>query len=259
MSEFRPNLAQPIQAQREIVDKINAMVKEIGQFALKVESIGERLVINNATPGLLAEMLESEVKFAQAGSGSPSHSNVRTISPRSAVTLSRDGDVIMSEDLPEPVYMGYLNWLTGVLTITHKMVTVNGDAKWHVGSNNIYVPISDIAPNASIWSDKFTNNPNGHHANLGANEMKQGATYTNLCFANPGNELTLAQWINRATESPIQIVYQMIEPRTEQLTPHQLEMLHKQTIETSTGITFIRYLANLQDYIDTAIEAAIGG
>lgn len=223
--------------------------------------MGDVVTISDAAAGNARSVL-SYITPAMVGEGDPSPDNVRALSPRYSVHLwhemahDESADFVLSAAL-DGVYAGSLNWVSGTLTITHKFVTIDGSANWQLGTNNIFVKCNDIAESASLFCNQFIDSPSTPVASLAANQVRQGATYTNVVFGNPGNALTKEQWKERANANPIQLVYTLATPTVIQLNGKQnVNMLYRNNaLWSDTGKTQVEYTADTKLYIDSKFDA----
>ena len=179
---------------------------------------------------------------------------------------------VLTTDLPEAVYGGTLDWASGVLTVTHKSVLLDGKGAsetgvgqgvWTKGSNNFYLEIADMAHGVPPLCDCYAYVTKAStQAALG--EMTLGsvnASIQRVGFGNPGNAIVLDEWVAMCDEQPIQMVYTLKEPYTIQLTPQQLSLMRGDSVLITTGgETTVGYRISLQRYIDdkfAQVEAAV--
>lgn len=249
---------------REIAVEAAERAEKAAQDAMNtmpaIEQVAEAEVvtITDAAQRDALEMITT-IRPVYSGTGEPSPSNIMPMSPRTKVSLWREdtydtsAQALASETIPE-TYGGVIDWLTGQLTITHKFVTLDGSANWQAGTNNIFVRCNGIAQGATLYSNQFVNAPTQPVANMAENQMRQGATYQNVVFANPKNALTKAQWAARAKSQPIQLAYTLEQPAVVQLTARTVEMLKgANAIWSDAGATKVRYVVSTKEYIDKLI------
>lgn len=230
------------------------------------ESEGETATITDAA----ARPARSVVTLLQPlreGEGTPAPDHILPILPRATAALfhaaARDeaATPIASAELPADVYLGEIDWVTGVLTVTHRNVLLAGTgAGWTYGSNNIALRLPDRAANATLYSDRYVTNSRSGPTGLAAGEMCLGKNYNNVCFGNPGNAITIDEWRAQRDESPIQLVYELASPTTVQLTPHQISLLKgDNALWSEGGWTRVVYAADTRLYIDQAVSAIAAG
>ena len=239
-------------AEKAAQDAMNTMP------AIEQVAEDEVVTITDAAQRDALEMITT-IRPVFSGTGEPSPSNIMPMSPRTNVSLWREdtydtsAQALASETIPE-TYGGVIDWLTGQLTITHKFVTLDGSVNWQLGTNNIFVRCNDIAQGATLYSNQYVDAPTQPVANMAENQMRQGATYQNVVFANPKNALTKAQWAERANSQPIQLAYTLEQPTVVQLTARTVEMLKgANAIWSDAGATKVGYVVETKAYIDKLI------
>lgn len=221
--------------------------------------------------------LMTAITAVQEGTGDPSPDNVRPITPVQTVeirygTNGESPEQVLTADLPEAVYGGTLDWATGLLTVTHKSVLLDGKGAtetgvgqgvWTKGSNNFFVDLVDMAVGVPPLCSSHP------YVKKAATQMALGqmtlgsvnAGIQRVSFGNPGNAITLDEWVAMCDEQPIQLVYTLKEPYTIQLTPQQLQLMTGDSVLITTGgETTVEYRISLQRYIDdkfAQVEAAV--
>ena len=156
--------------------------------------------------------------------------------------------------LPETVYGGHLDWASGLLTVTHGVVVLDGTEAWG-GDTSPYYLIQGI-PRAGISAVP----PVCSHY-LGADvyhTSQEGvqATPTKIWLRDRrfvADAAGLQAWLaaQAAAGTPVQIVYQLAEPYTIQLDPQTLDMLKgNNTVWSDCGDTAVAYIADTKIYID---------
>lgn len=193
--------------------------------------------------------------------GDPSPDNVAPLATRTSVTLwvdnGGDGAVEYDQVVPE-MYGGDFDWVTGVLKVTHKLVTLDGTASWQVGTNNIFVRLNDIAQGARLYSNQFVDAPTMPVASMAEGQMRQGAEYRNVVFANPKNAYTLDAWKARANSQPIQLAYPVTSATEVQLDAHQVDLAAGwNAVWSDAGQTSLHFASDTKGYIDKVIAAMV--
>ena len=254
--------------------------------AIVVTTSGDPAVIANAAGGAALSVV-SHIGPTQFGSGDPSRDNVRDFVGYGSIMRyhSDSHDVmpheVLTDTLPETVYGGTLDWVTGKLTITH--VCVDMDTLYLVtptiGTSSAGVKYATIrTPSASTETA-------GLLCNCYRTHKQNNAPAANLtpCVRMSGTQL-LVYDNNLPTDEDSAIRKEKIEkmledlaicypvtPRTVQLTPHQIEMLvgsnalwsradvivDGKVEERSTGITDVSYAIDTKTYIDTMIATIV--
>ena len=95
------------------------------------DASGPLATFTRLTDGLPVSSLICDINPIQAGSGTPSPTNIRAISGRTGCSVKYSGAdtsdyETLSVSLGRTVYGGKLNVTTGALTVTHKLVTMDG-------------------------------------------------------------------------------------------------------------------------------------
>lgn len=148
--------------------------------------------------------------------------------------------------LGQTVYGGTIDVVSGALTLTHRMLTIDQNAnRLAIGTSSttwLYycscVPISDedaginTASGGGLLCDTFNVNP---RADIG-NAYITGVGKT-LVFVLPDQTIDTVEkarvWL---TENPVTLVYELAEPKTVQLTGRQINtLLGENNVWTSTG------------------------
>ena len=169
--------------------------------------------------------------------------------------------------LPETVYGGQLDWTTGLLTVTHGVVALDGTEAWGGGDSSPYYLIQGI-PRAGISAvPPVCSHYPGADVYHTSQEGVQ-ATPTKIWLRDRrfvADAAGLQAWLaaQAAAGTPVQIVYQLAEPYTVQITPQMMSTLRGMNhVWSNSGNTDITYIADTKMYIDKAIAtlvAAIAG
>lgn len=172
------------------------------------------------------------------------------------------------------VYGGTLDVTTGLLTVTHGSITLNGSENWTYNSTKKYIywetnvntvpylfsqqvqMISSVYPflTAGYNTDHFA----GHDKifSAWANDGAGQQTYRYLYIKNTDYN-SLEEYKNALASQNVQIVFELQNQKTYQLTPAQIKtLLGTNNIWADTGETEVTYIADATKVIET-IEAAI--
>lgn len=198
----------------------------------------------------------SQITPIQAGSGDASPTNVRPLSAHTAVKVTIANETDSAEynaEFGQEAYCGTFDWSTGLLTLTHKMLTLTGNesgwSKYGTGSvlnfglmrdskkgtSDVYgycSHVKTVAGGNITWSGVRKTNVNGGFE-----------TYAVSFWGLPDNEVST--WTNYLKEqansgTPVQILYQLEVPITVQLTPREIFALSgANTIQSTTGDTTV--------------------
>ena len=161
------------------------------------------------------------------------------------------------QDEAGTVYGGSLDVTSGVLTVTHKKLTLDNTTVFIASGNSAYIVLSDFK-NVSDYgigkSDKYTFDTWG---NVSGNVYSTFTIYKNpgwddgrLAFNRNGE--TLADFTASLENNPINVIYELATPVTYQLTPTQISaIVGTNNVFTDTnGNTSVMYACSLKDYIE---------
>lgn len=176
-------------------------------------------------------------------------------------------------DAAGTVYGGFIDVLNGVLTVTHKMLTVTGNETnwtWSASSGNVYARGADILADAAKITGNYIV---GKCSMLNASESeKLPASYLQkanlntggLCFLDVVNkwgcesatvealQARLQAWNTKDT--PLVIVYKLENPVVYHITPAQIFTLFGcNVIRADCGAVDLKYRADSKLYIDRKI------
>lgn len=213
---------------------------------------------DGASAGLAKCIVEIVPK--QAGSGTPSPDNVRTISGSTSVTVTvSDGETSTTKTTPlgQMVYGGQLNVLTGELTIDKGMVTFDGSEQWQSMASSGY-PIAYRldgnwgAKNVSVGTaNGFSNRYEYSLISL----PEQGYRFANnnsdtLYVYDKNFSNDLAGFKASLSSINMQMCFELATPQTVQLTPQEVNsLLGQNNISADTGdidIVYVKASAPIQ-------------
>lgn len=221
-----------------------------------------------------AQGLVTTIKPDQAGTGTPSPTNVRVISARDKISLyhgeayDESAAATLTATLPEGVYGGTLDWLTGVLTVTHEAITYDGTEEWTYAAANSICSLKNMPTRFQIGNQEV------HHvcSHYRSRVYAAGASQTDkTCYTVNTTTLmvkdttmtSLEDWTaylaaQAAAGTPMTIVW-LLKParyKTIQLTPQQLALLKGgNAIWSDAGDTAVTYIADTKMYIDNRLDA----
>lgn len=208
----------------------------------------------NTTVEEIAAKLKVNMEPIQEGSGTPSPDNVRPISGRDSVsvvvspTQSAEDGSTYTTDLNQTVYGGTVDLATGVLTVDRKMVDLSTIGATYNTGWNCWVKSPNIAdakvvsantiPMDAIASNMTAVMASGYTANHNAGTFAQNTS--GLLFFDNGS----------TTELTGQLVYELAQPQTYQLTPHQIQTLVGQNnVWSDAGEVEVRIAEAMRDTI----------
>lgn len=228
--------------------------------AIVPEISGDVAVVTDAA-ARDAVAVVSTITAVQEGEGDPSAKNIRPITGRSVVSLwhgaayDASAEPVLTADLPEVVYGGTLDWVSGVLTVTHRLVDADS-ASWKLSTNAAHRAAATIRQ-AAVHA--CTHYPSG---GIAVPYCYYRSSASQIAVQDP-NLTTLEDFTSyfaaqKAAGTPVQF---WIEDKPEnqmtiQLTPQQLTMIKgSNALWSDTGGTSVVYVADTKMYIDNALAA----
>ena len=169
----------------------------------------------------------SDITAVQEGEGDPSPENIRPISGWDSATLYvGSNDYIIG--FSETVYGGTLDWTTGVLTVTWIGYTLTGNEEWIIAldqtdNSNI---LTSLLPQTAMVSHRDAAKCSHYItqvSKLNSFWIESAGIYGRIKVAST----TIDDWKQYLSQqydaqTPIQIVYEINQPYTIQLTPVQI-------------------------------------
>lgn len=209
-----------------------------------------------------ASAVTTLITVQQEGAGTPSEDNIRPLVETPALMLYHTADYDASAspahvvELPERVFGGAYDWVSGTLKITFGVVELYGTGRtWQTGEGNYYTAIPDRASAAMLYCDRYTKV--GSTVGLQPGQMALGARNGNVCF---GTSLALSAWKAKLDAEPLVIVYELAEPVAVQLAPQRVTMLAgSNALWSSTGNTTLEYIIDTKTYVDKHAGSGGGG
>lgn len=208
----------------------------------------------------------TDIRFLQTGSDAPSHRNVRPITGCAAATLTHSGAEHTME-FDAPVYMGTLDWSTGILTVTHKQVCFTGEeAGWRQQDDESVINynfFNDAVEDGTNYLQGWCSHvPTGSKGRIEDMALRKGWKSGYVYISDPVGQWGLpdaqvATWIaylkeQAATGTPVQVVYPLKNPQTVQLTPAQFTAQPgENTLSCDTGDTSVTYRADPRVLLET--------
>lgn len=215
-----------------------------------------------------ARALVTTIRAAQPGEGNPAPDNVRPLSGRDAASLCHGAaydeaaSPALTAALPETVYGGTLDWVTGVLTVTHRMIQLTGtDAEgWtHNGSQQYYAKRYLMSSPGATALDGYCTHYRYANAFAGIAKSMQGRdNHVWLKDADLTSVDAVKAYLaeQAAAGTPVTLVYPLATPYTVQLAPQRLTLLKgSNAIWSDTGDTAVTYIADTKLYIDDRLAA----
>ena len=238
------NHARNLRKQGVGLEEIAAAVAEQGD---KVANLSAQLAVVGAAVNTMADAVEDldlrvraleatgtyPIALKQTGSGEPAPDNPRPILP--GLTLVRDDDSVLE------VYGGELDADSGVLTVTHKAVELDGTESWSIawGDSNpaLYTFLANPADgvnNSGVFS-RFPYANVYSTAGVGAKCYLASVQYRFICRFD-GQPETIAEWKALLAEwaedgKPLQAVYPLAEAVEIQLTKSETRRALRRLLE----------------------------
>lgn len=210
-----------------------------------------------------ALQVSADIRFSQTGSRDPSYENVRPITGRSHVTVTVSGPEESAGHtvaLGQEIYGGVLDCATGLLTVTHKLVTFTGEESgWRQeGTSSVinYNFFNDAAVGAGNslegWCSHVQTESNGLLRKAALRKgWKNGYAYITAPAQEWGlPDNTVAAWVaylkaQTAAGTPVQVVYPLENSLTAQLDPVQFPALTgENTLTCDSGEATVTYRAD---------------
>ena len=192
----------------------------------------------------------------QAGSGEPSPTNTRPITGHTAVKVTVANGTETAEyntEFGQTAYCGSFDWSTGVLTLTHRMLTLTGEESgWNVANDLIinYNYCNDATKRGWKLLFGWCSHSKTYDSGEIDGELKLSMGYIGgyLCLLAVGWDLpnktgeAMLAYVKAqaAAGTPIQILYELETPLTAQLTAQEILALSgTNTVYSDTGDTTV--------------------
>ena len=157
--------------------------------------------------------------------------------------------------LPQTVYGGTLDVVTGELVATWGSVTFDGSENWSIyASGETYQCFTKGLTKKVGWKTSktdsfvnvdyaFSNNRYGIYCDHPTNNQ--------IYFRQPNADVvTIANWKQWLNSNPIQVVYELATPQTYQLTPTEVDtLLGQNNVWSDVGNVYVKYIADTKLYI----------
>lgn len=223
---------------------------------------GELVDISDGMAGWPLHGLSAEIGFTQSGSGDPSPSNVRPIGGYDGVEVTQNGSTAVSVEFPDDpgtVYGGVMDFKTGVLTVTHRIRTLDGSESWNSWSSSAHRVRVDI----SDMMGQETGDPSDSWMAADGAACDSLPVVAEIIFGlrfyKPTQRIyvywaesidpsitSAATWRAWLGDHPITVVYPLAEPVTYQLAPQEMPLLAAGTNSFAAdtgGVTVTYYSA----------------
>ena len=169
--------------------------------------------------------------------------------------------------LPETVYGGSLDWTTGVLTVTHELVTLDGGRTGFVTTVNSAGFVNAYFDYSGGWVTEGMKVSHFHYLNKSIADVTEesflavdGSLYLRIARERLGGETweDVNAYLREqvAAGTPVQVLHRLKEPRTVQLDTQTLALLRGENrIWSEAGASAVGYIADTKIYIDNAVAA----
>lgn len=231
-------------------------------------------IINETATGQVAEITDGAenipvkslvvtINPIQEGSGDPSPENIRPISGRTTIKVWREStydtsaEPVLSIQLGGIIYGGTVNVTSGVMTVNMAMVTVTGDNLTSVGtaSSGIRYATFPLEFAAKMNLNKISNM---YIASISALLNNSIRTLNRVGYIYDNRFVNLETARRLINETNVQLVYELEQPITVQLTPEQLTtLLGTNYIWSDADSVSVDYVADTKLYIQKAISDSI--
>lgn len=227
----------------------------------RAEATGNPATISDGLEGWPLYALSVDLKPGQEGSGDPSPTNVRSITGHTGASVTHVNAQTYSitfPDDPGTVYGGVMDFRSGLLTVTHRIRTLDGSeswSTWNSSSHSVRVNASDMKGQESgDTSDSWTAEDGAACDSLPVVSANAGTPC--LRFYKPTQRIyiywaesidssitsaaTLKTWL---ASHPITVVYPLAAPVTYQLSSSALNSLRAgtNTFTSADGIVTAGY------------------
>lgn len=193
--------------------------------------------------------------------------NLAIFAQGSDTTYEAPSAATLTTDLPEVVYGGVYNWTTGILTVTHKRVTLKGTETWTKTSGYpIYKSTAYLSDAKAVTG--IINSVCSHFDTTRYVTSTGMADATMYLMSNPemrfrhnGMDSVTAwkAWLadQVAAGTPVELVLELKEPYEVKIAPQRLSLLYKQNfVWSDCGDTAVSYVVDTKTYVDAH---AVGG
>ena len=235
-----------------------------GSAELDILGEGNGAVVSFAD-GASAELAKciAEIVPKQAGSGTPSPSNVRAISGSTSVTVTiSDGETSTTKTtaLGQTVYGGQLNVLTGELTIDRGFITITSESQLTTFTYNAENgSFSQVASDGKISNAEVMCISNMMEGISFNNRVANAYVDKDRCYSDEAGKIRIRNRnsVTINTKSDLfarfqgaEICYFLATPQTVQLTPQEVNsLLGQNNISADTGdidIVYVKASAPIQ-------------
>ena len=226
--------------------------------------------IANFTTSLVKPLvaLSSTIVAQQAGSGTPSPSNPRSISGFSSVNFTQQDSESTTVDsftiqLGQPIYAGNVDCICGSVTNTGVKLLLDGDISTsdlrltaQTGFTQIeWYPYRAIGKGNEIFKcDKFEFNTEKGLYRVSNNNL---ITAPRMFFGLPDTVTTREEAVAWFASNPTEIVYELATPTeiTGLTANNFMALAGENNIFTDCGEVTVGFKQNIQEYIDAQIAA----
>lgn len=235
-------------------DKVQNQLEEVGEeISKKADAIFEiygpdkTIRVNFPKDGAIFRPI-SKIRMVQEGSGGASRFNIRPIYGWNKIILRHDEDEI-EQKLPETVYCGQYDWLSGKLTITHKMIELaindmnrseDNYPGWEgqLGLEDCVEPREAQYYLPSNEIEHVVNCMNRARVVIKPSDEKQ------IIFVSSSDPdgLTQIQWKEQYSDLVCQFVFPLLEAKELQLTPREFVAISgNNTFSSDCGDTIVEF------------------
>lgn len=251
-------------------DEISALKTAMTQIAdttnatqITETASGNPATFSDGADGAYFKSIIADINFTQSGSGDPSPSNIRPISGKTGLTLSVYGN---DENNPDTynvtweteagtVYSGYVDIVTGTLTINAKLLTATDDGEWRydvAGGSYGYVYYRQI----TIGTDSTKMRCNIAPVIINMTDLGYARSGTGLIqlYVNAIGITSLAEWKTYVRNHTVQFLYPLPENITYQIPQTEVKQLigtNNVASDSGTNVS-VSYIVNPEEYFSRA-------
>ena len=194
------------------------------------------------------------------------YSNICPISGRTEVetivsptTEVEDGETYTT-DLGQTVYGGVLDVVSGELVVDRAMVTFDGsESGWYEAANGraLYIRLNNVLPHNPNYSWNLIGNyaeATGYATSMPPLWKMCVNPAGNLLVGIPTTITSVADWKTYLASNPLQVVYELAEPQTYQLTPQEIRLLLGTNNIWSDGKVTLTYSADVTKWLEKKLN-----
>lgn len=247
---------------KEIIDHqnpiaaINDLQSYIVDSILPTDTVsGDVASLPDGADGIPVKSFKTTITPIQAGSGTPSPSNPRAISPRSQfIATQEDGNNTQIDQktisLGGSIYGGDADISTGEVNSDIFIVDYDGSEDWSTnGTNGVWLDVRNNGFLSVAYCNIFQALSNGGSTNMSNNSIRLNSGVVNLLVKCP-DAMTGEAFKTFLQSNPLQVAYK-VAPTESAITPEVFKTVKgDNNFYTDCGESTVEYKADVQLYID---------